>query len=496
MKPVVINKFNSGITNDPRDPNHVARVITNFDALTNAYKLTPYRDSESGDSAASTSQKQNFAIALRTGSTYSLYALGVQSAQPTRAEIMYKDFTALDSATWSTPSNNQSSGGSTSFGLFTYYAKTGLIYGAKSGTTIWAFSPSGGAFNETAASVTYTNISDGIVHSKDDIMYFGADNTIVKNDNGSFSTALTLPTNFYVSSICEYGNFLAIAAAPLSGVGKSRVYLWDRDTSLTTLSENIDWGEGPLKIINEVEGALVGISLYGNNLTRLADRVVFKYYDSSRGAITFEELQGATSTQLLSAKQKIDQRLLFMMSISLNGAVREGVWSVGRDASGRFGVVHERTPNNDTALSSGVLKGFIKVGDYLFQSFTDSGTYTLMKTNDQASYTATSIIETTINPGMAADDRIQLKQLMSVGAMYEALPAAGQIVVKYKVDGGSYTTVFTETTDGVVYTEPYTLTAAGSQFTRGKEYEFRVESTGGAEVTGLHYRFERIASKV
>ena len=47
--------------NDPRDPaENVARMVTGFDILTNAYKMSPYHDSESGDSAASTSKKQNF----------------------------------------------------------------------------------------------------------------------------------------------------------------------------------------------------------------------------------------------------------------------------------------------------------------------------------------------------------------------------------------------------------------------------------------------------
>ena len=63
-----INKWDGGIVNDPRDPQeNVCRVVSNFDILTNPYKMIPYRDSEDGDSGASTSKKQNFCIALRAG---------------------------------------------------------------------------------------------------------------------------------------------------------------------------------------------------------------------------------------------------------------------------------------------------------------------------------------------------------------------------------------------------------------------------------------------
>jgi len=72
--------------------------------------------------------------------------------------------------------------------------------------------------------------------------------------------------------------------------------------------------------------------------------------------------------------------------------------------------------------------------------------------------------------------------------MYEFLPAAGQVILKYKVDGGSQTTIFTETTDSAVITE--TQNAAGTEFTEGREYEFEIDSTGGAEVTGFYARYE------
>lgn len=495
MKTVLLNRFDGGIVNDPRSEGNVCRMCTNFDILTNPHRLTPYRDSESGDSAPTTSQKQNFVIALRTGTTYSLYALGVISGTA-KAEVLYKDLTTggstdLDDSGWSTPANNQSSSGSTNFELFVYYKKTGFIYGARANSHIWRFDPAGGAFVDAHQALSYTNIAQGLVHSKDDIFYVPYDNNIAKNDNGSWTpTALTLPKHLYITSISEYGNYLAIACAPLSGLGNSVVYLWDRDSTLATLSESIDWGEGNIKILEEINGFLVGISLSGNGTSRFKDRIIFKYYSGVGGAQKFMELEGGITSQLPLAKQKINNRLNFMMSVSLNGAVREGVWSVGKTGD-RFTLVHERTPNNDTALTSGTLKNFFYVGDFLFQSYTDSGSFALSKTNDTSSYTATSIIETKINPGFPDTDKSQFIKLYAVGALYDALPAAGQVVVKHRIQGGTYATIFTETTDGATYTEPVSIYADGTQFNDlTKEHEFRVESTGGAVPVALIIRYD------
>lgn len=506
MKKITLNKFNAGIINDPRsNVEGGARMVTNFDILTDPHKLSPYRDTESGDSGASTSQKQNFCIAhWLPGSTndWRIFSLGVVSGTG-RAEILMKQAstvpgsTDLTDAGWLTPSNNQSASGSTNFNLFVFYKKTGLIYGAKAGTTIWAFdAATAGAFNDSARSLSYTNIAQGLVHSKDDILYIPYDNKIAKNNNGTWTdVAITLPSDMYITSICEYGNYLAIACAPLSGIGHSRVFLWDRDSSLETLSESIDWGEEILQVIEEVDGVLVGISYTGAGTTRFKDRIIFRYLSVS-SAIKFQELVGtatAPATTLRIAKQKVNNRVYFLLTAPIAGSTREGVWSVGRSGpNSPMSVVHEYTPNNDTAVyPNGSLRNFIIVGDYLLLAYVNSSSsYAVSKSNDQSSFTATSIWESLINPGMDVTDRAMDKQLMSVGLTYDPLPAAGQVVLKYKVDGGSWVTVFTETTDGATRTEPYTLTAAGTEFTAGEEYEFRIESTGGAVITGLTYKYQ------
>src|SRR3990167_1427798 len=100
-----IRDFSLGMTSDAREPDtRFSQLIKNFDAHTFKSKLVPFRSSESSDSAGSTSIKKNLAIALRTGTTYSLYALGVKSGA-TSAEVLYKDLTTgavndLDDNAW------------------------------------------------------------------------------------------------------------------------------------------------------------------------------------------------------------------------------------------------------------------------------------------------------------------------------------------------------------------------------------------------------------
>lgn len=496
-----ITRFDGGIANDPRDPReNTCRMVSNFDVLTNPRKMTPYRDSVSGDDAAATSQKQNFCIALRTGTTYGLYSLGVKSGAAT-AQIMYKNLTTgsdydLDDDDWTNTNNNESSSGSTNFELFVYYKNTGLIYGARSSRYVWEYEPSGGtswADSKYDYGSTATHISQGIVHSKDDIMYFGMDNKLIKNNAGTFATALTLPANLYITSVCEYGNYLAIAMAPVSGYGNSKVFLWDRDSSLATLSESIDWGSGALTIIEEIDGVLVGISL----MTTLFfnDRIVIRGL-SGGVAVKLAELSGTTSTLLPIAKQKINNRLYFMMSIVVGGTRREGVWSFGRSsANSDFALIHERTPDDDTALVSGVLYNFFIVGDYMFQSYNTSSAYAISKTYHSARYTASSIYE---SKRFDAGDASLKKKLIGATVMTEYLPADASIVLKYRKDSTTtWTTIFTETTDNSISHSAINIESSGANLPGDyKEIEFQIISTNGAEITGLSFKEEIVDKRL
>lgn len=497
MKTITLNRFDGGVTNDPKTPsaNH-ARAVANFDILTDPYRLIPYRDSEDGDSSASTQKIRNFVVGSNAG-TATIYGLGVDGSN--NIAIYNRSLSDLDDATWGATSNNVSSGGLSYPEFFTYYARLGMIFGVRAATNIFEYDTDGGtAFNnaDLVLAETATSFSNGIVHPKDDILYVGYNNYIIKNNNGTWTDpALTLPKEMKVTSIADYGNFIAVGCSQVNGLGRAQVYLWDRDSSLATLSESISWGDENLVVLEEIEGELVGVSL-SNSAADLTQKVIFRRYVTGVGAVKFLELTigSPTVTTVVSRrKQKFGGRLYFMMNPTINGSVRGGVWSIGRSSRTReWTLVHERTSDNDTALANSQnLEGFVNVGNFLFQAHQDNGTYEMTKTNDAVSYTATSYYETTINPGMPLEDMFRKKKLYSITCHYEAQPTAGQVVVKYRTDrNSSYTTVFTDTTNSGTSFEM--VNAAGTSFTDGREFEFRIESTGGTVITGLTYKYDTL----
>jgi len=498
-----INRFDGGIVNDPRSTSaNTALMVTNFDVTTDAHRMIPYRSSEDGDSSSATSQKQNFCLAYWTPtSVYRLFALGVVSGS-SKAEILMKDLTTgassdLGDATWATPANNQSTAVAdfaTSFNLLVYYQNTGKIYGARGGKYIWAFTPDGStAWDDSERSLTYTNIAQGLVHPKDDILYIPYDNKIAKNNAGSWTNeALVLPAHLYITSIAAFGDYLAIACAPLSGFGDSHVYLWDRDSSLATLSESINWGTGVLKVLEEVDGYLAGISTDGGTSTVFSDRVIFRYLNGGR-AEKFNEISGGNMVVNID-KQKINNRLYFLMVMGINGVVREGLWSIGKSSpTAPLALVHERTPNNDTAMTSGALRGFYVLGDFVFISYSSGGGYAVSKTNDSSSaYSHNSIFETKIYDG---GDNTLDKKMHGITVNYEPR-SGGTVSVGYKKDGEtSFTTIFTHT--ATTTTNSYdatTIESSGAPLPEYKEIEFQVISTG-VTVTGIFFKSEELASK-
>ena len=512
-----IDRFDKGIINDPRiDDSRYSQLIKNFDAHTYPKKLVPYRSSESGDTAASTSKKQNFCVALRTGTTYSLYALGVKSGADT-AEVLYKNLTQasandLIDGGWQATgaaAKYQSASGVTNFNLFVYYAKVGRIFGAKAGTTIWVYDPAGSAdFLEdgtgNSRSITYTNIAQGLVHSKDDILYIPYDNKIAKNDNGSWTnTALTLPAHFYITSICEYGNFLAIACAPLSGIGSSRVFLWDRDASNTVLTESIDFGEGNLQILEEVEGHLIGISKQGigesGQTNKFKGQITIRQYSGGVAEVLKTFISEGNDVVLPIFKQKVDHFLYFLMDISIAGSsadyLHQGLWKIGRVSSDTpFALTFDRNVNNNVA-GTYVMKAFQVVGDYVFLSYTTSGTFALDKTNNNETWVAGNFSYYDSQIFNLGDSSI-IKQLKGATIFTEALGGTQSIVLAYKKDeditsgSASWTTLFTLTTAN-------SLSFSVSSDVEFKEIQFRITSEKGTKaILGFKFKAEPISKDI
>src|SRR3990167_4283973 len=520
------SRFDGGMTNILRSKNtSLARFVKNFDILSDPTRMAPYRAFTTigfDYGAATTIKLSKMLVAKNDGATTPLlYALGVDTSG-TLTRVFQRALTPT--ANWDVAGSN--------FGTEVpdercFVEHRGIIFGWSSlggaSSKIWTQTINGQTFAETGgatnAIANVFEVAQGIVHSKDDILYmpyasFASETytpAIAKYDGSSWTNAaITLPRNTIITSICEYGNYLAIATKPkFSYAAKSVVYLWDRDASLTTLSEKIDFGYESLELIEEINGALIGVSLLTDSSTTavtFTPKVVFKYWaGGTTTAKQFNEIllsSGSTANTAIGAdKQKINNRVLFMMKCQIQGTQVDAIWSLGAKPDGGFCVSIDRLLNNDTAITTAQLKGFFRYGDYVVVNYSNnstaySGTYTSNITDDDATFaSATASYETII-----FGESYQKFKLKSIGVMTEPMPAAGQIVLQYASDENipvansstatTWTTIFTHTTDDSLFHEAINIESSGDALPEFREIQFRIQSTGEAVVTGLWIQAE------
>ena len=501
MKTIFVNNFSEGIA----DSNYSQRpgqfsITKHFDINAYPNRLVPHR-------ALETDQTDQTAIGhLIVASDGLVYGLGTDPGNPTFQEIYKK----ADSTTAWDDVANTLTGKVVNYNTFVEYKN--YFYTLDANRYVMRFDRTGAAaINTTYSDLTsFTYNAQGVVHPKDDILYIPYNNKIWSlNTHAGTPTvaALTVPSNLTITAITPYGNYLAIAAVPTAalttspagGGFKSTVYLWDRNSSLATLTESIDWGTGVIRILNVLDGVLLGVAYNNGATTEYQDRdsIVIKGYNLATPYV-IKELS-TTKQTTTSPVAGINTRVNFIyrdklyISIKLFGGstspTHYGVWTIGKSKqSGSFVVNLERMATND-ATETDVLAA-AAVGDVFYTVHTAVGTIT-RSVNESAFasvYAATSIYESLINPSMSPDDYYRAKNLAAVACYYTPLITSAQVVVKYRVDGGSWITVFTDSTDGSTGFE--IGKAASGMTTDGRYFEFRVESTGGAEIIALAYKYE------
>ncbi len=501
MTKVIINRFAyGGLAKNSRTPStNKAGYVQNFDILNYPETLKPYRGMTENETKAYFITDFQY-INGGVGIGDNILGFGVQSGQGIsgRAELYMKTSSDPVDGSWTTAltsSGTATKQRGTNSRLFFLYQ--GYIYYACGGTHIARIgdlesSGSSATLNETYYALTYTTfVTQAIRHSKDGIMYFGADNILYyKNGTGPITEAITFATNMIISSVEEFGNYILIACKPKNLIGESVVFLWDRDVNITTPlpNESIQWGSGIIKVIGRVDGIPIGISLIGGSVFNINPKIVIKKYTGSEPQIIHEFVAEDTSITLYDKKWQTDNRLYFGASLKLNGENRHTIFCVGKNDTGEIIAYPDINIDNDTAIT--IINGFAKFDDIWFVAHNSDGS--INQTLNDGGYTGTSIWESLKNPYMNIEDRHLLKKLINVSVSFSKLPQNGQVVLKYRLDGAtSWDTIKTETTDNGVNFKTANL-SSGQQFKQGREIEFRIESTGGAEITELSYEYLKI----
>lgn len=481
---VAVSDFFGGVSDDIRATNANAFSISkHFDIFTNPSKMVPYRSLEADHATAvSATDLKQYSVrdfVYPTGSG-KLYGLGQTGAGLTK--ILQK--AVAESGLWTTPASSEGNGAVQNGCLVEY---KDYLWGFQGTTQVFRWGLLSGTpsiTNSQGTVGTITSVAQGVI-AKDDNLYLPYNNKIARVTSGGTVTdaVLTLPTNFKITSICNFGNYLAIGCAPISTFnGTSKVYLWN--LSATDVQEAIDWGEGEIRVLETIEGMLVGVTdRYLNNATGAGrGSMIIQVYSGGTPQVVKEVFtQALVGKTMPIAKAVKNNRLFFAAKVMTNSAgteYNEGIWSFGRkNTQYPYSLTLDIIDENIT--TSGI-QGFGTAANYFFIAHSADGS--VDKTNDAATFAFTSIYESQI---IDFGDSFSDKTLQRFKVAFRKLAANETVVAKYRVDGAtSWTTIGTASTDDTLSRTFLNIESTAANFSSGKEYEFRIESTAGAEILG------------
>lgn len=462
-------------------------ISKHFDIFSNPGKLTPYRDliADTTDSVSSTDMKQYFVRDfLYPSVSGKLYGLGQNASGQTKI-VEKADATT---GNWDLPANSEGNAAVQNGCLveFVDYA-----WGFQGTNQIWRWGLLDGTPSITnsqgTTAVPITSVAQGVIGT-DGNLYLPYNNFISRvTTNGTYNDAvLTLPVNFKITSVDNYGNYLAIACAPVSSFnGTSKVFLWDFSSpDITTV---IDWGEGILSVLATIEGMLVGVTDRYLNNTAGAGRgsFIIQTYSGGTPEVVKEIFtQSIVGKSMPLSKAVKNNRLFFTAKVMTNTAgtaYNEGIWSFGRKSSS-YPFVLSLDLIDENVNTSGI-QSFGTAANYFFLAHSADGS--IDKTDSSPNYTFTSIFESQIiNLADSSND----KQLRAVKVTFSELMSGQSLTLKYKVDdtpATGWTTVGTYNTTGALSHTFLNIESTTSDFASGTEYKFQLLSTGGLEITGF-----------
>lgn len=471
----IINRFDGGISDDVREKaSNKFAISRHFNIFDNPYRLTPYRTTEADthDGSTATGMKQyDVRDFVFVGSNSRLYGMGKNGSGQTK--IVYK--ADPTDGNWTLPASSETSA-AVKYGCFLEF--NGRLLGF-TGNNVFVYNIGTPGFTNTATAATVSTIAQGVI-AKDKNAYLAYNNKIVRvNESYTVSEPLTLPADLKVTSLENYGNYLSIACAnkDQSGSGRSYVFLWDLTSD--DVAESLDWGEGEIRVLGNIEGRLVGISnaLLNTSLGSGYAKLVLREWATGIPQVSKQLISKTTTKSPLQYKAIKNNRVYFSAALYIqdSSTLEEGIWVYGRrDINSPFSLTLDTI---EPAADADGVTSFGNAGNFWFINHSADGSIT--KTDDSATFTTTSSYE---SQKFYCGDLTRDKELLRVALSYVPLTSGQQVVLKYRKDQEtSYTPLFTRTTANEVghVVKP--------NIGRYKEVQFRIESTGGAEITELRF---------
>ena len=369
-----------------------------------------------------------------------------------------------------------------------------FILGLWKGTHIYSMETDG-TFNGTYKALSYTvgTARDPIVHSKDNVLYIPYGNKLATlNSAGTLtSDALTFPTNFQIQSIAEQEDFLNIVGHDTK-TGFATSYVWDRDSSLTTLTAKYDLGTD-IPHHNFCPGGIPLVIMARPNSSASPS--------TEKPVLVVKTLRGdkmeslhefrCESLAISTYGKYIDgDKIYFTALVKMYGDVSAKNVLFSVDHLGRL--IIEQNIGVDTGTA--VITGVIRFGDGFWLGGGSDGAW-----NTTTTYTTVSSFTT---PIIKSDDLSKSLTFIGATILCEKLPASGQILLRARVDdditdGTDFTTIGTFTTAGNVkfVMAPDTAVNIMSTLSKAKQVQLRLESTVGAVITGFQAVFTPLADE-
>lgn len=468
-----ISSFSGGIADDIREPQTNKFGITkHFDIFNNPYRLTPYRSTESEADATSAAHLGAFDLRhFQLGKNGLMYALGNDgSAHP---QVYQK--TDPTTGLWSA-STTAAGANALIYGSFIEWAGAWWMFSGTAKVSKWT---TGSTFTDTVATVGVSIVTTAqSVVGADDNMYMFYNNRVVRVSNAGAVTdnVLTnLPSDMRITSVARWGTYIAIGmaygtSATAAPSGASKVFIWDMVTT-STINDVIDWGEGALLVLGNVEGRIVGVSNKyletPSGLTSLSisqGSMVVRMWTGGTPQIMNEVVanQSVTLGRFIRDVVVKDNKMYWVASVpfglstSTESTYNLGIWAFGR-----------KNVNSNFALTLDYVEEAVDTSNFKIVSFGNAGNYWFInhsaaglvtKTDDAANFTFTSIYESTIFNYIIGlrnrhiSDSSAVKKLMGVTLTFDPLPASATGVLKFRKDNDTaWTQIFTYTSTNALY---------------------------------------------
>lgn len=498
---VKIKDFSGGISDSPRSQvSNACSLLKHFDIFSDNNRLTPFRSTEAdtNDGTGATGLKQYDVRHFQLGLDGKLYGLGKTAAG--YPKIVSKADPTTGNWTLETTAEGNAA---RILGCFIEWQNAFYFFEGSNKIAKWTI---GSTVDDAVATVgsTILTVAQGIVGA-DGNLYLFYNNKVVRVSSAGVPTddVLTaLPSDMRITSVARYGGYLAIGmaygtSATATPSGRSQVFIWDMVTT-TTVADVLDWGEGALMVLGNIEGRLVGVS----------DKYLSSSLGLSKGSMVVRMWAGGApqvfkevvANQVVTLGRFIQDVVIknnklywvasvpFGLSTSTESTFHLGIWVFGRkNINSNFTLSLEYIfPEIDT--SNFKINSFGAAGDYWFANISADGS--VVKTDDASNFTTTSQYESLILNG---EDASETKKLIGITVFFAPLPSGGTIVLKYRKDeDSSYTQIFSHTTANSLSHSAINLEASGNNLPEFKEIQFQILSTGNVEITGLKFAYEII----